>query len=619
MTKEQEDFSKAGFVQSVVLPALLLFLIPTAGLLFFRHARSSFDDDARRVMLKQVTDDQEMTDEDRAQSREVIDSVPFSAMLRNPEFAQTVDAGLRRDYATFRWMIWLSWWSILSGVGVLLLAGVCVAFSLRSQQAQYLSLSVGWHVLRIYGAIQTVVQGAIVVALSFWMTALWAEVYYVKLIAIAGVAALAGIIAVLVAIFKQPENDYSIEGEVISRDDAPALWQNLASICQQVGTELPDQVIAGIDANFFVTTQPVTVGQQEYTGRTLYASLALMKMMAGTEADAVMAHEMAHFSGDDTTYSKKISPLLIRYNNYLQGLHDGVVTLPIFYFMLCFRNLFELSLNKLSREREFRADRIAADVTSPDDIASALLRIAAYATYRNSIEDELFKQEESLGVANISEQIESGFAAYSASFLSNHDLRSLETFHPFDTHPPTAQRLAAVGVDSSAANGQRLLANEVDGRWYRNIHTADQLEGEQWSEYEERFRKFHEEVLTYRYLPENQEQMELVVKYFPARAFTGKKNELDFDYEKVKLSSWAEPILWSRIKDCSMNDGGVLEISSKNAKTKKIKTREFGAQAQEVVEVFNQYYTRYLAAREYKKKKEAEIATAFESEATSLD
>src|SRR5262249_11233445 len=153
-------------------------------------------------------------------------------------------------------------------------------------------------------------------------------------------------------------------------------------------------------------------GDKTYRGRTLFVSLSLLKQLQGSEADAVLAHEMAHFSGQDTLYSRKIGPLLNRYNHYLHALHEGGVTRPIYYFMLCFRALYQLSLSKQSRQREFRADRIAAETTSPRDVASALLRIVAYSKYRNDVEQDLFKQERVLETANVCERIEQGFRQY---------------------------------------------------------------------------------------------------------------------------------------------------------------------------------------------------------------
>ncbi|NOZ40199.1 MAG: M48 family metalloprotease [Planctomycetes bacterium] len=610
MENSKQDFSSLGFVKTFVLPALLLFLVPVLALLFFLHARSTFDADAREAMLLQVREDESITEQERAETIEVIERVPFSEMLLSPEFAATIDSDIRFYYANFRWMIRLAVWSIVSGIVVLLLAGIGVLLSMRSQQAQYLSLSVSWHVLRIYGALQTIVQGVLLVALSFWVTALWAEVYYIKLIGIAALLALVAIGTVIAAIFKKPVSEFVIEGEVVDKASAPALWQNLEWICTKVGTDLPDQLIAGIDANFFVTAQPVTVADKTYTGRTLYVSLSLLKKLSGSEADAVMAHEMAHFSGDDTTFAKKISPLLIRYDNYLQALHDGVITKPIFYFMLCFRGLFELSLGRLSRQREFRADRIATEVASPKDLAAALLRIVAYSKYRNSIEEELFKQEEALEVADISERIERGFSEYVVAFSTEQDLGDLETFHPFDSHPPMQQRFEAVGLQLSGESTQALLAKEGDGRWYHNIRTAGELEQQQWDEYEERFRKFHEEVSAYRYLPENEQELAIVVQYFPEVTFEGKEGLFTLNYERFHLANWPEPLLWSQITGCSLNDNGVLEIvfsgSESGKKKHKLKLKKFTSSQQEVIDTFNRYYSRYLSARDYQVEKHDE-------------
>ncbi len=610
MEDSKQDFSSLGFVKTFILPALLLFLLPVVAFLFFLHAQSTFDADAREAMLLQVRGDESLTEQERAETVEVIERVPFSEMLRNPEFAETIDSDTWFYYTNFRWMIRLAVWSIVSGIVVLLLVGMGVLFSMRSQQVQYLSLSVSWHVLRIYGALQTIVQGVLLVALSFWVTALWAEVYFIKLIGIAALFAVVAIGTVIVAIFKKPVSEFVIEGEVVERENAPALWERLSTICKQVGTDLPDQLIAGIDANFFVTAQPVTVADKTYTGRTLYVSLSLLKKLAGSEADAVMAHEMAHFSGEDTTFAKKISPLLIRYDNYLQALYDGVITKPIFYFMLCFRGLFELSLGKLSRQREFRADRIATEVASPKDMAAALLRIVAYSEYRSTIEEELFKQEEALEVADISDRIEQGFPAYAVSFSSKKDIGSLETFHPFDSHPPMSQRFEAVGIQLSTDSTQALLAHEGDGRWYHDIRIAERLEKQQWDEYEERFRKFHEEVSAYRYLPENEQEYAIVVQYFPEVTFEGKEGLLTLDHERVHLAKWPESILWSQITGCSLNDNGVLDIvfsGSESGKQKlKLKLKKFSSSQQEVIDTFNRYYSRYLSARDYQAEKNGE-------------
>jgi len=390
MADNSNDFSKFGFIKTFVFPGLLVFLIPVIGLAFFLHAQSQFNRDARTTVLAQIRSDDTLSDEERAEYIQFYTEVPFSKLLTIKEFAAQVDGDTRFHYATFRWMIRLSIISILASIVLLAVAGICEFLSLRSQRAQYLSLSIGWHVLRIFGALQAIVQAILLVALSFWVTALWFNVYLVRLILIVGVIALMGVAAVVAAIFKKVElDDFVEEGTVIDSSTDMPLWNVLSELCAAVGTDPPQQVIAGISDQFYVTEQPVVVNDTTYQGRTLFVSLSMLKQMRDGEAKAVLAHEMAHFSGKDTLYSKKIAPLMLRFDIYLQSLFSGgIATLPVFYFMNCFRALYQLSLSRHSREREFRADRIAADTTSPSEFAAALLRVVAYSHYRNNVEHE---------------------------------------------------------------------------------------------------------------------------------------------------------------------------------------------------------------------------------------
>lgn len=613
MSQTENDFSSVSFAKTFVLPALLIFLIPILSLLFFRHVQNHYDQEARAEFLRQIQADQTIPADEKAELEKLYNEIPLSQLVQHEEFADMLTAEGRFDYTTFRWAIRLSWYSIIGGIIVFALVGICVLASLRSQYVQYISLSVGWHVLRIYGATQVAIQGLLLFALSYWVTAFWFEIFIPKLILIAGLLALVAIGAVIVAIFKRPTQEFAAEGEVIGKDSSMPLWQELDKICQKVGTQPPDQMIAGIDDNFYVTEQPITVGEKTVTGRTLFVSLSLLKQLEGGEADAVLAHEMAHFSGNDTLYSQKISPLLVRYGNYLQALHDGGITLPVFYFMHCFRALYEISLGRLSREREFRADRIATEVTSPRDMAGALLRIVAYSAYRGKVEQDLFMQEEVLEAANVSEQIEEGFHAYAASFLSNPDIGNLETSHPFDSHPPLVERLQAVGLALNSEQSQQMLGMAGDGLWFQKIQSAEQLEREQWDEFEEKFRSYHEETLPYRFIPETEAELAIVLRAFPGVEFTGKDGTLKLTYDHVEFSTWTAPIHYSEIENCQLDDNSVLTISQTTKSNDRIKMKKFPNQ-QEVLEAFQHYYSRYLSAKEYQEhvreiKQESDIAS----------
>jgi len=504
------------------------------------------------------------------------------------------------QYAVFRWMLRLSWFSIAAGITVFALAGIAVLFSLRSPRAQYISLAASWHVLRSFVIMQAIVQGILLTALSFWATAFFFDAYYPKIVLLAGLGSLAVVAAVVKAIFRSPQPMPAVEGALLPRAQAASLWGKLEQLCARVGTSPPDQIVAGIDDNFFVTEMPLTVRDQTVVGKTLFVSLPLLKQMRSEEAAAVLAHEMAHFSGADTLYSRKISPLLQRYGHYLEALHEGVGR-PIYYFMACFRALFELSLGKISRERELRADRIAAETVSAHDAASALLRTASYSLFRAQVEQELFADDQARDVVGVADRLETGFEGFAASFASRQGIGSLESSHPFDSHPPLAQRWSALGVPADAANFQALLAVPADGAWYHDIDDAPALERDLWQAYEARFRDLHRDSLAYRYLPATPEERAVVERAFPPLTFESKRGRLVLDCLGIQAGDWPDPVEFREIVGCRMN-GSVLSIDiDRNGKqTRKVKTGHFKPNNHALIQEFQRYYGRYLTAVDYR-------------------
>ena len=132
------------------MPALWIFLLPAIALAFFLHAQNSFDNEIRAVMLEQVRADRDLSDQERSQAMEFVTQVRPSDLAADPRAASMFPSQTLTHYAIFRWMIRLSVLSIAAGVLVFVLGGSCVLMSLRSQWVQYLSLSAGWHLLRLY-------------------------------------------------------------------------------------------------------------------------------------------------------------------------------------------------------------------------------------------------------------------------------------------------------------------------------------------------------------------------------------------------------------------------------------------------------------------------------------
>jgi hypothetical protein len=311
---------------------------------------------------------------------------------------------------------------------------------------------------------------------------------------------------------------------------------------------------------------------------------------------------MAHFSGKDTLYSRKIAPLLTRNMEYLRALYENPLARPIFSFLHCFHALFALSMGEQSRSREFRADRIAADVTSPRDLAGALLRISAYSDFRSKIQQELFRSERALQAANISAQLEQGFHDHALAFAARPDLGGVETAHPFDSHPPMSQRLEAVGAPFRPEDARELVDAPGDGRWYDAIDGAEEIEREHWARFEEAFRAYHEGTLAYRLLPETDEERAIVVRSFPEVAIEGKKGSLAIDCEGLHYSAWPGRIAFSEVRGMSLNDHTLRVDYDRDGKAHAtIPTKTFGARQAEALQAIQAYYSRYANAAAYRK------------------
>jgi Zn-dependent protease with chaperone function len=603
------QFSKSGFLRTYLLPVAFVVVIPAVGWWFSNHAIGSLDAAMREDALSSIAKDTSLDAAARERATAFYQANPVSAICRGgtPQLDELA-AGLEdlcSDYSQLFWMRRIGIACLAIGLLAFLFASGCVAVSLASQQTLYVSFLAGWHVLKVASLLQAICQGLLAVGLSYWMTALWFESYYPKLILIAALAALAAIALIVKAIFKRIDATPSADGVLIAEASAPRFWAHVREMCRKVGTEPPAQIVAGVDDNFFVTENPLSVNGQLLEGRTLFVSFSLLKFMEKLEADAVLAHEMAHFSGQDTLFTKKMTPLLSRYVEYLRALHEGGLSRPIFHFMLFFWALFHLSINRMSRLREFRADKIAADATSPAHMGRALIKVSAYSSYRNRIEQALFSENARRESLDIAGRVSAGFSSYVASSNLLGDLGGVSFPHPFDSHPPLNARLAAVRAPIVPSHYPKMLTAPVAETWLTDIDDAAGMEQRLWQAYEERFTAAHEESLAWRYLPETEEERTLVAKYFPPETRATKKQDatLLIDFERVCFSEWELSVGYGDVASCEMRESlgrKFLTLKLTNGRPKvEIPLHRF-AEADGVVNTFQRYYARHMTVMQHR-------------------
>jgi Zn-dependent protease with chaperone function len=601
------------FLKVFALPVLWLFLVPAATLGFVAYGNADMDSMFLSAVQDQLAKAKDMSEADRTASLAFFREWPPSRICA--EGSPSPDHARYQRSACTRWGVH---WQFLTAqrvalaclaLGLFAVVGAAalgfIAFS--SRKAQYWSFMLGWRRLTAVCGIELIAQGALVVWLSFWVTALLFDLYVIKLIILAGILALSAAGLALLALFKSPPEPAPQDAVEVLEQDAPSLWARLRELAAKVGTEPPAHLVAGIDDNFFVTEKGLRLTTGELQGRTLYVSLPLLRTLEPSEAEAVLCHELAHFQGGDTAQGARLYPMLTRYDAYMGELTESV-TLPAYYLLRMYRAIFELALKKESRERELVADRVAAQQTSADDAGRALLKVTGYSSFRSHTERTLFaqrsKHEERI---DLKERIALGLGAFALSPHFADELAATRTPHPFDSHPPLAERLQTLSCRVTMQDAPALLQAPPSRTWADEIATAERIEKTLWDEYEARFKAHHERSLAYRYLPASDEERALVERYFPALTFELPKGRtLRMTHQAMEVPRHAvSPLPFAWITKAQVHSGNfqrLLRVDYRSPDTGKkgvlkLNLRELKKQAPAFEAAFSAYWQRDQMAR----------------------
>ena len=598
---------KRSFFKSHVLPALFIFLIPGLSAWFFAYAESSTDQEILTQIESDIGNSPKMTAQQKSNAREFFEKTPVSGIMASDDpkmvAMQKMFEPSALSYTTFRWMKRLAWICLATIVVTFIIVGLSVAFSFRSQSAQYYALRIGWPVLRTSAAIQVLGQGILAVELSFWLTAVFMHSYVVKLIVIIGLLAGLAVLALFKAIFAKVDDRCVVNGVTLPEADAPSLWQRIREMAAKLQTAPPDRIIVGIAPSFFVTEHPVTLGGETYRGRTLYLSLPLLKVMGVDETDAVLGHELAHFSGQDTFWSRKITPLTGKFALYLKTLANGL-SLIVAHFMHVFWKLYNLSLRKLSRAREFRADRIGADLVSNEAMKRALVKFTCYCEYRAKTESAILNKPRVDENLNLASELEQGYAGFLQAFAANDRAVEERLPHPFDSHPTLNNRLTQLGFDAHAALRGAEIQEPAAATWYQAISTAPTLEEKMWTERQEALKAYHGQTIAWRLLPKNEEETAVVKQYFPRIVFRNKRGkEIVLDFDSVQSPDLNGPLSFKHIVKATLTKswgGKRLTLVYRDAIGKNrswaFGENQFTSEKGELLKYFIHYYSRHKTA-----------------------
>jgi Zn-dependent protease with chaperone function len=273
----------------------------------------------------------------------------------------------------------------------------------------------------------------------------------IKLIVLILVVGLGGAWAVFKSIFARPgKGSFGIPK---TAEQCPRVYQLLTEVAGRVDTEPVHEVYLAPGSAIGVHQEGRgPFGIFGVKRRVLTLGVSTLRFLTVGELQAILAHEYAHFSHQDTFYSRFIYQVTLSIQEAVQGMGStggwyNYVN-PIFWFLVLYHKSYSLLSAGFSRSREFLADRMAAGLYGSDVFASALTKVCTDGTLfemtiYNSISELL---AENKAFTNMYE----AFRSFRDEQLDGQQREELykklleEKESLFASHPTFGERIAAV-------------------------------------------------------------------------------------------------------------------------------------------------------------------------------
>lgn len=316
----------------------------------------------------------------------------------------------------------------------------------------------------------TVVYGLLAMSATYYGETVFIGRVHFLLIGGIGFGGFAGAVALLGSVFSTIKTaKTTVIGTAILRAEAPVLWALVDSLADTLDSLKPENIVIGLDPNFFVTEADVLCMSGTLSGRTLYCSLPLMRILTGAEFLSIAGHELGHFKGLDTKYSTHFYPVYRGTASAISALDEtgetgygAVALLPAVAILGYFFECFSVAESRISRAREFAADRAGASVTNAADFSSALVKVHAYSRIWSELqEDAVKKLQEGRMFINASATFASVVSDIAGPSLFEGIAESRVT-HPTDSHPPLAVRLEALQTSINGVSDDALNVNPAE-------------------------------------------------------------------------------------------------------------------------------------------------------------
>ncbi|MEU4419360.1 M48 family metalloprotease [Actinoplanes sp. NPDC024001] len=230
-------------------------------------------------------------------------------------------------------------------------------------------------------------------------------------------------------------------GVAVTRDDAPRLWELADRAATAAGVRPPDSITVVADATVVLGERTRLLGLLG-GARDLYLGLPLLIAWDQDRLRAVLTHELAHGS----SRSGRWAPLAYRGRVAVGRMVPRISRRnPAGALLRAYAGWYRRIDAPFSREHELAADRIAAEHAGVGPTVAALRDLPALAGMQRLFHAEYVGPGWQAGY--VPDDVFGGLlrvlAARSAD-LSRLRAQEPEPSGPWDTHPPLAERLAAL-------------------------------------------------------------------------------------------------------------------------------------------------------------------------------
>jgi Zn-dependent protease with chaperone function len=297
----------------------------------------------------------------------------------------------------------------------------------------------------------------------------WAQIQFEGSVGISGLLCGLGALSVLWALFPRFEK-FVPPSDPLDRAAFPRVSGLISDIANRVGHPEPEELYLTPQANAFAGRRKPNWHSR---GRSIVGvGLVLFEIFERDELASVVAHEMGHHRSGDVL----MGPWIYRIRRAIGGALDrlGGSSFWLHLPFVGYGALFMRITRRTSREQELAADTLAARVCGSAATATALVRVHHLAPLWDA-----YWEGEVVPVLNrgFRPPLLEGFRSLLRLPKVREQLATLARKHedrppsPTDTHPPLAERLAALG-ESTGVHAEA-APPEAARHWFDDPDAAE--------------------------------------------------------------------------------------------------------------------------------------------------